>query len=293
MLLTLGRVIAALGAGWCLLALTNGAAPHTERDLPYGPDPKQRLDLTLPGGSGFATVVFVHGGSLSSGDKGDADYRGVCSPFPAIGLACASVNYRLAPSHSWPAQALDVAAATAWVRANIPSRGGDPQRLYLFGHSSGATLVALLGADARYLARHDMTPADLRGVMVMGSIMWDDDLEQALARHGRARVEERFRSDPDNAMYSGLDQYLDRWPMRHLKPGLPPYLFLIAEAEQHQPPVLRTNRAFVEQSVAAGNQAGYVVLPGLDHESAIRRLGERGNPGFDAIRSFVGGRRPR
>ena len=285
----MSRRLQAIVTGMLVLAGRGGiaAAQSVERDLPYGPGPAQRLDLSTPASRGFPTVIFLHGGSLTSGDKADDDYRNVCAAFPAAGIACANVNYRLAPAHPWPAQASDAAAAVAWVRGNIGARGGDARNLFLFGHSSGATLAALVGADEQYLLGRGLNSEDLRGVVVMGSITWDDELEQALARYGRSRVEERFLSDPDNAMYAGLDAYRDRWPMRHLRSGMPPYLFLIADSEQAQPPVLRTNRAFVERAVALGNRAEYRVLPGRTHYSAIRQISEPGDPAFAIVRDFV------
>lgn len=276
---------------WVLLALVLGTVPKAsqalERDLAYGPDPSQRLDLSIPAAKGFPTVIFVHGGSLTSGDKADEDYGNVCAPFPVAGMACANVNYRLAPAHPWPAQAEDVAAAVAWVRSKIGERGGDPQKLFLLGHSSGATLVAVLGTDERYLARHGMKTSDLRGVVPMGSVMWDDELEQALTKYGRERVEAAYARDPDNRMYGSLDAYLDHWPIRHVHAGMPPFLFLIAESEQEQPPVLKTNRKFVEDARSLGNWAEYKVLAGRTHYSAIRKLNEPGDPVFAIVRDFV------
>jgi acetyl esterase/lipase len=272
---------------WLAVASTAGVAQGSERDLPYGPDPNQRLDLSLPTGKRFPTVIFVHGGSLTSGDKADEDYGRVCAPFPDAGIACANVNYRLAPAHPWPAQAEDVAAAVAWVRQNIQAHGGDPLKLFLVGHSSGATLVALVGTDERYLARLGLKTNDLRGVIPMGSIMWDDELEQALKKYGRSRVEESFRRDSDNRIYGSLDTYLEHWPIRHVRAGLPPFLFLIAESEKEQPPVLRTDMKFVEDSRALGNWAQYKVLPGRTHYSAIRNLSEPGDAVFSIVRDFV------
>jgi acetyl esterase/lipase len=265
----------------------SGAAQSVERDLAYGGDPDQRLDLSVPAGQGFATVLFVHGGSLTGGDKSDEDYRHVCAPFAGAGLACATVNHRLAPAHAWPAQAQDVALAVAWVRANIGARGGDPRMLFLLGHSSGATLVALVATDERYLAQAGLRTSDVRGVIPMGSIMWDDEMEQALTRYGRARVEEAFRRDGDNAMYESLDAYLDRWPIRHVRTGLPSFLFLIAESEQEQPPVLMTNQKFVENARALGNRAELKVLPGRTHYSAVRKLHEPDDAVFQIMRDFV------
>jgi acetyl esterase/lipase len=272
---------------WLAVASTAGVAQGSERELKYGPDPNQGLDLSLPAGKRFPTVIFVHGGSLTSGDKADEDYGKVCAPFPGAGIACANVNYRLAPAHPWPSQAEDVAGAVAWVRKNIQARGGDPLKLFLVGHSSGAMLVALVGTDEHYLARLGLKTSDLRGVIPMGSIMWDDELEQALKQYGRSRVEESFRRDSDNSIYGSLDTYLEHWPIRHVRAGLPPFLFLIAESEKDQPPVLRTDMKFVEDSRALGNWAQYKVLPGRTHYSAIRNLSEPGDAVFSIVRDFV------
>ena len=92
------------------------AAKRMERDLAYGSHARQRLgSLPRPRREDSPTVVFAHGGSLQTGDKADEDYHDVCRQFPAAGIACANVNYRLAADAPWPAQAEDVAAAVAWL----------------------------------------------------------------------------------------------------------------------------------------------------------------------------------
>ncbi len=260
------------------------AASPVELDLAYGSHPRQRLDLVVPATKGFPTVIFVHGGSLSTGDKGDEDYGKVCRAFPAAGIACANVNYRLAADAGWPAPAEDVASAVTWVRAHIAERGGDPDRLFLFGHSSGALLVALVGTKAGTAA--------VRGVVPMGSIMWDDQVQEALRTHTRQEVEAAFQRSPDNRMFSSLDAYLDHWPMGHIGAGLPPFLFLIAEEEQEHPPVLRTNRAFVEKARALGNKADLIVLPHRTHMSAVRSLHVPGDEVFAIVQNFVLGKKP-
>jgi len=264
-----------------------GAAQSLERDQAYGADPFQHLDLSVPAGKGFPTVIFIHGGGLTTGDKEDEDYRDVCAPFRDAGIACANVNYRLAPGAPWPAAAEDVAAAVAWVRATIDARGGDPRKLFLLGHSSGAMLAALVGTDERYLAQRGLKMSDLRGVIPMGSIMWDDELEQALTLHGRKQVETAFGRHPDNRTFASLDAYLDHWPIRHVRAGLPPFLFLIAESEQEEPPVLKTNRKFIDDARALGNWAEYRVLPGRTHYSAIRKFAIPGDPTFAIVRDFI------
>ena len=211
---------------WLAVASNAGVAQGSEREPKYGPDPNQGLDLSLPTGKRFPTVIFVHGGSLTSGDKADEDY---CACDTGVGKGCAHLS----------------------------------------------------------IARLGLKTSDLRGVIPMGSIMWDDELEQALKQYGRSRVEESFRRDSDNRIYGSLDTYLEHWPIRHVRAGLPPFLFLIAESEKEQPPVLRTDMKFVEDSRALGNWAQYRVLPGRTHYSAIRNLSKPGDVVFSIVRDFV------
>jgi acetyl esterase/lipase len=273
-----------------LLALLSDAAAAQSivKDLTYGSDAAQRLDLKIPSTSRqFATLIFVHGGSLTGGDKADSDYAHVCDPFPQVEIACANLNYRLGPAHPWPAQAEDVASAIAWVRANIAAYGGDPKKLFLLGHSSGATLVALVGSDDRYLAEHGMKLSALRGVMPMGSIMWDDDVEQAIAQHGLDAVAQNFLRDPDNRVYRTFENYQDHWPIRHVHAGLPPFLFLIAESEEEQPPVLRTDATFVQDARKFGSDADYKVFAGRKHYTMVRQLHLSGDAVFASIMEFI------
>jgi len=270
-----------------ILADADETSNPVERDLAYGEGTAQRLDLATPAGKEFPTVVFVHGGSLVGGDKADSDYGHVCDAFPAAGIACANVNYRLLPAAPWPAAAEDVAGAVAWVHRNIAKRGGNPDLLFLLGHSSGAMLVALVGADAQFLARRDLSSHVLRGVMPMGSIMWDEDLRQSIEKNGRDRVEAAFARDPRGQAFGSLDRYESQWPIKYVRPGLPEYLFLIAESEQVNPPILKTNQQFVDDARARGNQAALKVFAGRNHYSNIRKIHEPDDDVFTTVIEFV------
>lgn len=256
-------------------------------DLAYGPDARHRLDLTVPPAKNFPTILFVHGGSLTTGDKADEDYRAVCAPFAATGIACASMNYRLLQTAPWPAPAQDVASAVVFTLSQIDTHGGNRSNLFLVGHSSGANLVALIGSNASYLAAHRLSTDVIRGVVAIGSIMWDDELEQAIAKFGVERVTAAFFKDPDNRHFASLEDYRNRWPIRHVRKGMPPMLFLMGDAEQHQPPILHTSRTFVDEARVLGNVADYRVVDGRRHYDMIRRLSDTGDPVFTSIREFV------
>src|SRR4051812_47239143 len=141
------------------------AGPADEAGVAYMPGggPQQQLDLFLPAGRGFATVLFVHGGGLTQEDRKDAPYPGIAAAFRSAGLACANMNYRLLPGAAWPAPVQDGAAATAWLKKNIAARGGEPAKIVLVGHSSGAMLVALVACDEKYLKAVGLSAKDVAG----------------------------------------------------------------------------------------------------------------------------------
>ena len=79
-------------------------------------------------------------------------------------------SYRLMPMNSHPAQVEDAAAAFAWTRAHISDFGGDPERLYAGGHSSGGHLAALLALDEQYLKPYGLDASGIRGVISMSGV---------------------------------------------------------------------------------------------------------------------------
>lgn len=124
-------------------------APRIDRDLRYGDDPRHRLDVHSSGDAGtqagVPVFVFVHGGGFVAGDKhtpGTPRYDLVGAWAVRHGWIGVNMTYRLAPEHTWPAGAQDVAAAVAWIRANIAGYGGDPERIVVAGNSAGAVHVA-------------------------------------------------------------------------------------------------------------------------------------------------------
>lgn len=113
------------------------------RDIAYGDDPLQKLDVFSPQAKSSRprpVLLFVHGGGFVRGDKKTTDNMLVWGAWN--GMVGVDINYRLAPKDAWPAGAEDLKAAIAWTRANIARYGGDPNRIIIWGHSAGANHVA-------------------------------------------------------------------------------------------------------------------------------------------------------
>ncbi len=112
----------------------------------YGPHARHRLDV-FPPLQKTATlrpvIIFVHGGGFVSGNKGDGRiFDNVLDYFAARDVLGINVNYRLAPEFAWPAAVDDLREVLRWVRENAAEYGGDPERIFVMGHSAGAAHVA-------------------------------------------------------------------------------------------------------------------------------------------------------
>lgn len=129
------------------------------RNVAYGPDPAQRFDLYLPANPASAPVVFhVHGGGWANGDKTNPGLANKLAYWLPKGYAVVSSNYRMVPAAMPLEQARDIARAVAALQGHAREWKLDPARVVLMGHSAGAHLVALLGADPRLLAEAGATP---------------------------------------------------------------------------------------------------------------------------------------
>ena len=133
------------------------ARPGWMFDVAYGDDPSERLDI-LPAGSDAPVFVYIHGGYWRALDK--RDHAFVAPPLADAGAMVVNLNYALCPAVSMEHIVLQLVRALAWVWRNAPSRGGDPKRIVVAGHSAGGHLATmLLACDWRAVASD--LPADL------------------------------------------------------------------------------------------------------------------------------------
>jgi acetyl esterase/lipase len=134
-------------------------APRFERDIVYGKadgEDELRLDFVRPvsGAGPFPLVVWFHGGGFRIGDR--KNNHSAMLGLAKLGYAGASVQYRFAPRHKFPAQLDDARMALAFLRANAKRFAIDPDRIALAGGSAGGNLALLLammpGKDGRRVA---------------------------------------------------------------------------------------------------------------------------------------------
>jgi acetyl esterase/lipase len=226
----------------------------------YGDDPYQSVAV-FPAREPTGTVLlFWHGGGWTSGYK---EWFAFMAPaLNAAGITFVSAGYRLAPQHVFPAGFDDCARAVAWTHANIGRYGGDPKKLFIGGHSSGAHYAALLAARRDWPARHGL-PADVvKGALPVSGTYWFTE-GSGLAMRPR---------------FLGADAANDRAasPIHQLQPPLPPMFLALGTADF--PHLVKQAEAFEAAVRAAGGEVERLAMPDRNHFTASYATGEADGP---------------
>jgi acetyl esterase/lipase len=135
------------------------------RGMAFGPEPRQKLDVYVPSGltASAPVVLFFYGGGWQGGDRGD--YLAFGQAFASAGMVAVVADYRLYPQVKYPAFVEDAAGALAFVRAHALQYGGDPQRIFLAGHSAGAYNAVMLASEPKFIAAKGGSLDWIKGVI--------------------------------------------------------------------------------------------------------------------------------
>ena len=99
-------------------------------------------------------LVFVHGGNWNSGDKKTYNFLG--RNFAKKGITTVIVGYTLSPAANFDTMANQVGQAVMWTKNNIANYKGDPNKIFLTGHSAGGHLIALVGTSYKYVTEKNL-----------------------------------------------------------------------------------------------------------------------------------------
>jgi triacylglycerol lipase len=249
------------------------------RDLQYGPDARNRLDVFRSVTPASAPVlVYVHGGGFVMGDKtreGSPFYDNFGQWAAQQGWLGVTLTYRLAPQHRWPSGPEDMARAVSWLRAHVAGYGGDPDQIILVGQSAGATHVASYIGLPRF---HAGGPAGISGAVLISGIY--DSLAQP--------------PDPFNSAYfgEGPEARREAQSIDGLLATSVPLLFTISENDP---------RDFHDQAAQLahawhqkkGRCPPLEYLRGHNHLSPAQSLGSAEDQLAGCIADFVGTRSAR
>ena len=222
-------------------------------NLSYGENSNQVLDIVNSEKCVDSPVIlFVHGGSWRWGTKNYHRIKG--KQFAKNGITFATMNYRLYPEVQFPSFPEDVALSIKWLRQNIAKYGGDPDKIFLMGHSAGAHSISLVGLNPKYLKKCGGDLTWIKGVIPMSCPYELDSSKEFL-------YEDLFPSgfDPEAFMPMAQD----------VRSDCPPFFIMHGLLD----PIVRKEQAkrFVKKLKDSGGDAKVKVYASHGHFSLVRR----------------------
>jgi acetyl esterase/lipase len=242
-----------------LLTAEPYAGVNVVRDVHYGSHERHVADVftsssTAQGPTGRSVVVFVHGGGFTRGSKhtpGSPFYDNIGVWAVRHGLVGVTINYRLAPQFQWPAGIEDLTLLTRWVRDHAHEYGGNPTKIFLWGHSAGAAHVA------DYLAHAVNTGADPG---IAGAILTSGFYDLG----GEVSIWKEYYGDD-------ISQYAARSSLPGLLKTATPLLVTYAELDPDS--FKSQTRGLIEARSREGRPVHSVLLAGHSHISETYAVG--------------------
>lgn len=256
-------MIAPLSLGGCRTVLFGAfnstdqrSGVEVERDLAFAPGQHLSLDVYRPAHAAHAPVlVFFYGGNWTHGRR--QWYRFVGTALAAHGILTIIPDYRKYPDVRLDGFMQDAAHAVAWTHDHAAQFGGDPQDLFVMGHSSGAQIAALLATDPTWLAADGMSLHSVAGFIGLAGVYdfvpippQDADMRRIFG----TRPREQRQADP----------------ITFVRHGDPPML-LLQGTDDH---LVRAadSVALARKAQAVGGDAELKLYPGVGHMALVFAL---------------------
>jgi acetyl esterase/lipase len=273
----IGGVLLAVMTACSPLKLLNVLTPDATYDktegIAYGADPRQKLDVYVPRHpmENAPVVVFFYGGSWNSGSR--SDYAFVGEALASRGIVAVLADYRLYPQVRYPLFLEDGARAVAWTHEHIRQYSGNPQRLYLMGHSSGAYNVAMLALDPGLLGAVGLSPHNLSGWIGLAG-----PYDFLPIKNPQVRPVFFWPDSPPRSQ-----------PINHVSHGAPPALLIAASDDERVNPARNTG-GLARKLREAGVPVQDLYFSRTSHATLVATLSRplRGlAPVLDVVTAFV------
>lgn len=252
------------------------------RDLPYYYNPeasneRHKLDLYVrEKGESLPIIVFVHGGGWSMGNK--SMYPGIGEILADTGFLVAKIGYCLSPAVKHPEHVMDVARAVTWLQKNGGKYGGNPDKIYLMGHSAGGHLISLLALDHKYLKSSGGKLKSIRGVISISGVYKLDYREKFGYADGIKNLITPVFGDDINILK-------DASPINHLGNSAPPFLLLWSENEMFFIDI--QSKMMLKKMKDAGCSVRGYEIKKRNHASIMTEFGKYDDPSFVIFKDWL------
>jgi arylformamidase len=246
-------------ASWRARSDTLRATRKPELNLAYGPTPRERLDFYAAGTPKAPTLIFVHGGYWQMNDKEPFSF--IAEGPLAHGINVANVEYTLAPVARMDRICAEIHRSVDWLLANLARLGGDPDKLYVSGHSAGGHLTSVAMGNPRLAG----------GIAISGLF----DLEPIRLNY----LNDKLGLDPAEAERNSTIKHL---PTRAGR-------LVVTVGANELPELVRQSAEYAQAWSARGLKGRYLPLAGHDHFSILEELARPDGQLTQTLRDLIAG----
>lgn len=238
---------------------------------------KQKLNIFTPHRPKAPkdVFIFIHGGSWNSGNKSLYNFLG--SRMARKGIVTVIIDYPLSPQANYNQMAKACALALKWAGSNIATYGGNPDKLFVSGHSAGGGLAALIAVRSQYFDSIGIA-SPIKGVVLIDAAGLDmyDYLKEGDYGPGNTYLK-TFTTKP--AVWKQAS------PIYYLHKGMPP--MLIYRGEQTYTSIIKSNEQFVKVLTTLQEPPRYHIVKGKKHIPMITQFFVSWNPLYRQIIEFM------
>ena len=241
--------------------------------------PAQTLNVFAPKKSADLknVLIFVYGGSWNSGKKELYSFFG--NRWARKDVVTVIVDYPKSPKAGYDEMAIDIAKAVKWVKENIKNYGGNPDKIFISGHSAGGHLAALVAIKKEYFERVGIANP-LKGIILIDAA--------GLDMYGYLKGE---NFEPGNSYLNTFSNDPKVWkeasPMYFLHTKMPP--MLIYRGSKTYPSIEESNEKFVTALKVFVPQPNYTILSGKKHVPMITQFFNTGNDRYKEMKALMKG----
>lgn len=227
--------------------------------------PERHSDVARP------VLIFVYGGNWNSGRKEIYNYVG--RNFAKHDMVTIIPDYTKSPNADYDKMTTQIATSIKWVKENIESYGGDPQRIFLMGHSAGGHLVALAAMNPKY----GINPADIKGIILNDAAGLD--METYLSKNPPTADQNYVTTWSNNPA-----EWKNASPINYIDKSTPK--FKIYTGAKTYASITSSNNRFLKQLKTVQPDA-YIQVLDKGHVPMVSQLFWPWNNRFEEIRSFM------
>jgi acetyl esterase/lipase len=223
--------------------------------IAYGKDERQKLDIYAPEGKpnkSSPVLVFFHGGAWRDGERDGYGFLG--RAFAARGIVTVVADYRKTPQVRFPAFVEDTASAIAWVHANISKQRGDPERVFIMGHSAGAHIAMMTALDKQWLGAKGLDTSIIKGVIGLAGPY--DFLP--------------LTTDSSKIALGHWPNLSETQPITYARADAPPMLLLTGDTDTVVKP--KNSKSLATKMTELGNKPMLKIYPSVDHADIVMAI---------------------